>query len=48
LIIIITPHVIRNLDEARAVTDEFRRELSVLPRGSKPRSFEENIRRTFN
>jgi general secretion pathway protein D len=48
LIIIITPHVIRNLDEARAVTDEFRRAISVSPKGSKPRSFEENIRRTFD
>jgi general secretion pathway protein D len=49
LIIIITPHVIRNLDEARAVTDEFRRELSVhIPRNrGQTRSFEETIRRTF-
>jgi general secretion pathway protein D len=55
LIIIITPHVIRNLDEARAVTDEFRRELSVhIPRDrgqtrnrGQTRSFEETIRRTF-
>jgi general secretion pathway protein D len=49
LIIIITPHVIRNLDEARAVTDEFRRELSVhIPRNrSQTRTFEETIRRTF-
>jgi general secretion pathway protein D len=47
LIIIITPHVIRNLDEARAVTDEFRRELSISRKGSQPRSFEESIRRTF-
>jgi general secretion pathway protein D len=49
LIIIITPHVIRNLDEARAVTDEFRRQLSVhIPRNrGQTRSFEETIRRTF-
>jgi general secretion pathway protein D len=49
LIIIITPHVIRNLDEARAVTDEFRRELSVhIPRNRRQtRTFEETIRRTF-
>jgi general secretion pathway protein D len=48
LIIIITPHVIRNLDEARAVTDEFRHELAALHKGPKPRSFEEAIRRTFD
>jgi general secretion pathway protein D len=49
LIIIITPHVIRNLEEARAVTDEFRRELSVhVPRNRRQtRTFEETIRRTF-
>lgn len=47
LIIIITPHVIRNLDEARAVTDEFRHELSIS-KGSRPRSFEDAIRRTFD
>jgi general secretion pathway protein D len=47
LIIIITPHVIRNLDEARAVTDEFRRELSISNKGSRPRNFQEAIRRTF-
>jgi general secretion pathway protein D len=47
LIIIITPHVIRNLEEARAVTDEFRRELSISNKGSRPRNFEEAIRRTF-
>ncbi len=48
LIIIITPHVIRNLEEARAVTDEFRRELSSVSRkGPQPRTFEETIRRTF-
>jgi general secretion pathway protein D len=48
LIILITPHVIRTLDEARAVTDEFRHELSSISRkGPSPRSFEETIRRTF-
>jgi general secretion pathway protein D len=49
LIIIITPHVIRNLEEARAVTDEFRRELSVHVPRNRPqtRTFEETIRRTF-
>lgn len=30
LIILITPHVIRNEDEARTVTDEFRRKLSTV------------------
>ena len=48
LIIIITPHVIRNLREARQVTDEFRRELAVGMRAQpRVRSFEENLRRTF-
>jgi len=48
IIIIITPHVIRNLREARRVTDEFRRELAIGTRaGPRPRSFEENMRRTF-
>src|SRR5437879_1431284 len=33
LIVIITPHVIRNLAEARQVTDEFRREIAInVPR----------------
>jgi general secretion pathway protein D len=49
LIVIITPHVIRNLTEARAVTDEFRRQMSIYaPRDyHQPRSFEQSVRRTF-
>jgi general secretion pathway protein D len=46
LIILIAPHVIRNLDEARAVTDEFRRELTASHKGSQ-RTISETIRRTF-
>lgn len=46
LIIIITPHVIRNLREARQVTDEFRRELAIGARiRPRVRSVEENVRR---
>jgi general secretion pathway protein D len=49
LIVIITPHVIRNLNEARAVTDEFRRQMSIYaPRDyHQPRPLEQTIRRTF-
>ncbi len=49
LIVIITPHVIRNLTEARAVTDEFRRQMSIYtPRDyHHPRTFEQSVRRTF-
>jgi general secretion pathway protein D len=49
LIVIITPHVIRNLSEARAVTDEFRRQMSIYaPRDyHQPRTFEQSVRRTF-
>jgi len=49
LIIVITPHVIRNLTEARRITDEFRRELDTyVPRASQaPRTFEQTVRRTF-
>lgn len=32
LIVIITPHVIRNFDEARQITEEYRRELSLVAR----------------
>ena len=47
LIIIITPKVVRNLNEAQAVTDEYRVKLrAVTPRvGGAPRTFKENIRR---
>ena len=49
LIVIITPHVIRNLSEARSVTDEFRRQMSIYaPRDyHQPRPFEQSVRRTF-
>jgi general secretion pathway protein D len=49
LIILIAPHVIRNLNEARQVTDEFRRELAInIPYGRRqPRTIEQTIRRTF-
>jgi len=49
LIILIAPHVIRNLDEARQVTDEFRRELAInIPYGRRqPRTLEQTVRRTF-
>jgi general secretion pathway protein D len=49
LIVIITPHVIRNLTEARAVTDEFRRQMAIYaPRDyHPPRSIEQSVRRTF-
>jgi general secretion pathway protein D len=49
LIVIITPHVIRNLTEARAVTDEFRRQMSIYaPRDyHQPRPLAQSVRRTF-
>jgi len=48
LIIIITPYVMRNLREARQITDEFRRELSIGMRvRPRVRSLEENVIRTF-
>jgi general secretion pathway protein D len=49
LIILIAPHVIRNLNEARQVTDEFRRELAInIPYGRRqPRTLDQTIRRTF-
>jgi general secretion pathway protein D len=50
LIIIITPRLMRNLNEARQVTDEFRRELAVtMPaRRRNTPTIEQNIRRTFD
>ena len=50
LIVLITPHVIRNLDEARQVTEEFRRELQInIPRGPRNlRDMRDAVRRTFN
>jgi general secretion pathway protein D len=49
LIVIITPHVIRNLTEARAVTDEFRRQMSIYaPRDyHQPLPLAQSVRRTF-
>jgi general secretion pathway protein D len=49
LLVIITPHVIRNLTEARQVTDEFRRELRMNdPRISgRWRNIPDAVRRTF-
>lgn len=49
LIIIITPHVMRNLEEARTVTDEFRRQLAQSLKGSRPvqETLMKNIQRTF-
>jgi general secretion pathway protein D len=49
LLVIITPHVIRNLTEARQVTDEFRRELQMNdPRMSgRWRNIPDAARRTF-
>ena len=49
LLVIITPHVIRNLTEARQVTDEFRRELQMNdPRISgRWRNIPDAARRTF-
>ncbi len=49
LLVIITPHVIRNLTEARQVTDEFRRELQMNdPRAAQRwRNIPDAARRTF-
>lgn len=51
LVIMIAPHVIRNLNEARQMTDEFRRELAILmPYGRRPmppRTPEQRIRQTL-
>ncbi len=49
LIIIITPRVMRNLDEARQVTDEYRREFErhVMRDRDKRRRLEQGVRRTF-
>ncbi|PDT87489.1 type II secretion system protein GspD [Bradyrhizobium sp. Y36] len=50
LVIMIAPHVIRNLNEARQMTDEFRRELAIImPYGRRPvppRTPEQKLRRT--
>lgn len=47
LVILIRPHVIRNLDEARSITDEFRRHIAVEGpyRRARSRTFEQTGRR---
>ncbi|MDF0584158.1 type II secretion system secretin GspD [Bradyrhizobium yuanmingense] len=51
LVIMIAPHVIRNLNEARQMTDEFRRELAIImPYGRRPippRTPEQKLHRTL-
>jgi general secretion pathway protein D len=49
LLVIITPHVIRNFNEARQVTDEFRRELQInSPRAHRNfLDMRDAVRRTF-
>jgi len=49
LLVIITPHVIRNFSEARQVTDEFRRELQInSPRAHRNiLDVQDAVRRTF-
>jgi general secretion pathway protein D len=49
LLVIITPHVIRNFSEARQVTDEFRRELQInSPRPHRNLlDLQDTVRRTF-
>jgi general secretion pathway protein D len=48
LLVIITPHVIRNFDEAEAITKEFRRELALEAQhpSSPPRTLAKKLRRT--
>jgi general secretion pathway protein D len=49
LIVMITPHVIRNFDEAEAISKEFRRELALEAQHPRPppRSLPTKLRRTF-
>jgi general secretion pathway protein D len=48
LIIVITPHLMRNVNEARLVTDDFRRELATYtPPIMRPSHDRQTIRRTF-
>lgn len=49
LIILIAPHVIRNLTEARRITDEFRREMAIsIPNlRTEPKTYEQTFRRTL-
>ena len=50
LVVLITPHVVRNLNEAREITDEYRRKFDVyMPRQrGTQRSLERTIQRTFD
>jgi len=50
LIIMIAPHVIRNLFEASYITEEYRRQFAVYgpERRMRTRSLEQSIRRTFD
>jgi general secretion pathway protein D len=45
LMIIVIPHLMRNRNEARQVTEEFRRELAINAAGG--RSLDQNLRRIF-
>jgi general secretion pathway protein D len=49
LIVIITPHVIRNFDEAEAITKEFRRELALEAQHPHhpPRTLAKKLKRTW-
>lgn len=49
LIVIITPHVMRNLNEARVITDEFRKQFMTFGMRDYhvPRPVTQSIRRTF-
>jgi general secretion pathway protein D len=50
LIIIIAPHVMRNVDEARRITDEFRRDMGLYARRdhARQRSLETTVKRVFD
>lgn len=49
LIILITPRVMRNLDEAREVTEEFKREFAAqVWKDRKGRTLDKAVRRTFD
>src|SRR5690606_19866749 len=49
LIIMITPHVIRNFEEAEAISREFKRELALEAQLARPppRALTTKLRRTF-
>ncbi len=49
LLVMITPRVVRDVREARRVTDEFRRQLNIrIPRIRHRPTIQDNIRRTFD